>query len=121
MHRSLDVEGLVGQQLLRSPVLVLEGQEPFRFLGRFPAATTTAQRCPARRQGSFASLISRACSIAGRSFAAFSIAFASRSFSTISSGLCFFRRLGVIESLLARKGFDLHTAWIRFSNAGQHR
>jgi hypothetical protein len=33
--------------------------------------------------------------------------------------LCFFRRRGVIESLIPRRGIDLHAAWIRISNAGQ--
>jgi transposase InsO family protein len=47
-----------------------------------------------------------------------SIASASRSFVTISSGRCFFRRL-VIESLLARRAKDLHNDWIRISKAGQ--
>jgi hypothetical protein len=49
---------------------------------------------------------------------ALSIASASRSFATISSGRCFFRLL-VIESLLARRAVDLHTDWIRISTAGQ--
>ena len=40
-----------------------------------------------------------------------------RSFTTISSGRCFFRRF-VIESLLARTAVDLHTDWIRISKAG---
>jgi hypothetical protein len=39
---------------------------------------------------------------------------------TTSSGRCFFRRLVVIESLLARRAVDLHIAWIRISKAG-HR
>jgi len=47
------------------------------------------------------------------------IAFASRSFATISSGLCFFRRLFVIESLLATRAVDLHIDWIRISKPGQ--
>jgi hypothetical protein len=46
-----------------------------------------------------------------------SIASASRSFATISSGRCFFRLL-VIESLLARRAVDLHIDWIRISKAG---
>jgi len=37
---------------------------------------------------------------------------------TISSGRCFFRRLVVIESLLALWAVDLHTGWIRISKAG---
>ncbi len=54
-----------------------------------------------------------------KSFPAFSIASVSRSFTTICSGLCFFRRLDVIESLLPHRGIDLHTVWIRNSKAGQ--
>jgi hypothetical protein len=38
---------------------------------------------------------------------------------TISSGRCFFRRLVVIESLLALRAVDLHIRWIRISKAGQ--
>jgi hypothetical protein len=56
---------------------------------------------------------------AARSLPALSIASASRSLATTSSGRCFFRRL-VIESLLARRPVDLHIAWIRISKAG-HR
>jgi uncharacterized protein len=37
---------------------------------------------------------------------------------TISSGRCFFRRLVVIESLLARRAVDLHIRWIRISKPG---
>jgi hypothetical protein len=53
------------------------------------------------------------------SLPALSIASASRSFATISSGRCFFRRLVVIESLLPKGVVDLHTDWIRISKAGQ--
>jgi len=94
MLTSLDVEGLVGHQLLQPAVLILEGLEPLRLLGLPPAATTAARRCPARQRASVASLISKARSTAARSLPAFSIASASRSFATICSGLCFFRRLG---------------------------
>jgi hypothetical protein len=38
---------------------------------------------------------------------------------TTSSGRCFFRRLVVIESLLALRAVDLHIRWIKFSKAGQ--
>ena len=44
---------------------------------------------------------------------------ASRSFATICPGLFLFRRSDVIESLLPRGGIDLHTDWIRNSQAGQ--
>lgn len=44
---------------------------------------------------------------------------ASRSLATTSSGRCFFRRLVVIESLLALRAVDLHIAWTRISKAGQ--
>ena len=71
MLTSLDVEGLVGHHLLQPPVLVLEGLQPLRLLGLHPAATTAARRCPARQRCSVASLISRACSTAAKSFPAF--------------------------------------------------
>jgi len=38
---------------------------------------------------------------------------------TTSSGRCFFRRLVVIESLLALRAIDLHIYWIRISKAGR--
>jgi hypothetical protein len=72
-----------------------------------------------RQQVSVASLTSKDCSTAAMSLPALSIASASRSFATISSGRCFFRRLSVIESLLPQGVVDLHTDWIRISKAGQ--
>jgi hypothetical protein len=44
---------------------------------------------------------------------------ASRSLATTSSGRGFFRRLVVIESLLALRAIDLHIYWIRISEAGR--
>jgi hypothetical protein len=41
-------------------------------------------------------------------------------FAAINSGRCFFRRLVVLESLLALWAVDLHAGWIRISKAG-HR
>jgi len=84
-----------------------------------PPPTTVLQRCPARLRLSVVSLIAKASSTAARSLPALSIASASQNFATISSGGCFFRRLFVIESLLALWAVDLHINWIRSSKAGQ--
>jgi hypothetical protein len=58
-------------------------------------------------------------STAAKSLPTLSIASASRSLTTTSSGQCFFRRLVVIESLLALRAVDLYVAWIRIFNAGR--
>jgi len=73
----------------------------------------------ARQRLSVDSLISKAGNTAARSLPALSIASASRSLATISSGRCFFRHLVVIESFLALRAIDSHIAWIRISKAGQ--
>ena len=61
---------------------------------------------------------SSACSTAGRSSPVFSIALASLSLAMMCSGLCFLRHLDFIESLLPHGGIDIHTDWIRISQAG---
>jgi hypothetical protein len=42
-------------------------------------------------------------------------------FAAINSGRCFFRRLVVLESLLALWAVDLHIRWIRISKAGRQK
>jgi hypothetical protein len=72
------------------------------------------------QRASVASVISSVCNTTANSLAAFSIASATRSFAKTSSDLCFFRRLFVIESLLATRAAGLHIDWISFSKAGHN-
>ena len=83
-----------------------------------PPPTTAPRRCPARQRSGVDSLISKACNTAARFLPALSITSAYRNFGAISSGRCFFRRLYVIESLLALWAVDLHFYWTRISKAG---
>jgi hypothetical protein len=77
--------------------------------------TNSGDRLMSRRPPSLALRARRA---ADRFLPVMSIASALRSFATTSLGRCFFRRLAVIESLLARRAVDLHICRIRFFKAG---